>query len=50
MKSRRDKIEALLNSPNEGERAAARAALERHKGKIPVEDSRDQFSLIHCSW
>lgn len=29
MKSRRDKIEALLTSPNEGERRAAEAALSR---------------------
>lgn len=46
MKSRRDKIEALLNSPNEGERAAARAALERHKGKIPERGSPERVKAI----
>lgn len=35
MKSRREKIEALLSSANDGERAAAEAALRRVRDEIP---------------
>jgi len=35
MTSRREKIEALLQSPNEGERSAAQAALGRINSEIP---------------
>lgn len=44
MKSRRDKIEALLSSPNEGERLAAEAALSRMPAEpIPARGSVEWF-------
>jgi len=42
--SRREKIEALLKSPNEGERAAAQAALARLGEAIPKSGTPEYFA------
>lgn len=44
MTSRREKIEALLESPNQGERAAAQAALERLVEAIPKPGTPEYFA------
>ncbi|MDE5460196.1 hypothetical protein [Bradyrhizobium sp. CSS354] len=46
MSDRREKIEALLNSPVAGERDAARAALERVTEEIPTYASPEWHAAI----
>lgn len=47
MKSRREKIEALLNSPIEGERAAARAAMGRMQ---PPKAGSPEWIAARAEW
>lgn len=47
MKSRREKIEALLNSPIEGERLAAAAALDRVR---PPAKGSEEWTLAVRDW
>jgi len=48
MTSRRDKIEALLSSPNEGERAAAQAALGRVSESRPKKGSPEWREAVRA--